>query len=109
MALNYNNDEPFGRRDTGVFGAVEWVHSEAAKDIDTDAGEKELSAWGIMNLRAGYRFKLCTLNVGVDNVSDQEYAVANSYEWDVIGGTGSNPAIVNEPGRFIYASLGFNW
>jgi len=109
LALNYNNDEPLGRKDSGLFGTVEWVHSDAAKDIDTDAGEKELAAWDIMNLRMGYRFKSCTLNVGVDNVFNQTYAVANSYEWDVIGGTGANPAIVNEPGRSIYASLGFNW
>ncbi len=109
LALNYNSDKPLGQKDTGLFGTVEWVHSEAARDIDADAGEKQLSAWDIMNLRLGYQFKAYTLNVGVDNVFDREYTVANSYEWDVIGGTGANPAIVNEPGRFIYATLGFNW
>ena len=82
---------------------------DAAKDIDTGAGEKELASWDIMNLRMGYHFKSFTLNVGMDNVFDRKYAVANSYEWDVIGGTGANPAIVNEPGRFFYASLGFDW
>lgn len=109
LALNYNNDEPWGHKDTGLFGTIEWIHSDAAKDIDTDAGEQELSAWDIINLRVGYRFKWCTLNVGVDNIFDQTYTVANSYEWDVVGGTGANPAIVSEPGRFIYASLGFVW
>lgn len=109
LALNYNNDEPLGQKDTGLFGTVEWVHSDTAEYIDTDAGEKKLAAWDIMNLRVGYQFKSCILNAGVDNIFDQKYAVANSYEWDVIGGTGANPAIVNEPGRFIYASLGFNW
>ncbi|XPS88285.1 TonB-dependent receptor [Desulfosarcina variabilis str. Montpellier] len=109
LALNYKNEQPLGQKDTGLFGTVEWVHSDTAKDIDTEAGEQELAAWDIMNLRVGYQFKWCTLNVGMDNVFDQTYKVANSYEWDVIGGTGANPAIVNEPGRFIYASLGFNW
>lgn len=109
LVLNYNNDKPFGREDNRLFGTIEWVHSDAAKDIDTDVGEKRLSAWDIMNLRMGYRFKNCTLNLGVDNVFDRKYTVANSYEWDVIGGTWANPAIVNEPGRFIYASLGFSW
>jgi iron complex outermembrane receptor protein len=109
LALNYSNDKLFGQEHAGLFGTVEWVHSDAAKDIDTDAGEKQLAAWDIMNLRMGYRFKACTLNVGVDNVFDRKYTVANSYEWDVIGGSGANPAIVNEPGRFFYASLGFNW
>jgi iron complex outermembrane recepter protein len=104
LALNYNKDKPFGPERTGVFGTVEWVHSDPARDIDTDAGEKQLPSWDIMNLRMGYQSKSYTLNVGVENVFDQKYTVANSYEWDVIGGTGANPAIVNEPGRFIYAS-----
>ncbi len=109
LALKYEKEEPLGQKDTGLFGTVEWVHSDAAKDIDTGAGEKELASWDIMNLRMGYHFKSFTLNVGMDNVFDRKYAVANSYEWDVIGGTGANPAIVNEPGRFFYASLGFDW
>jgi len=96
LALNYHNDRPFGQEYAGLFGTVEWVHSNAAKDIDTDTGEKQLAAWDIMNLRMGYQFKTCTLTLGVDNVFDRKYTVANSYEWDVIGGTGANPAIVNE-------------
>lgn len=109
LALSYNNDKPLGQQDSGLFGTVEWVHSNAARDIDTDAGEKRLAAWDIMNLRMGYQFKSCTLNVGADNVFDRKYTVANSYEWDVIGGTGANPAIVNEPGRFIYSTIGYTW
>ena len=109
LALNYNNDKPFGQEHSGLFGTVEWVHSDEARDIDTDAGEKRLSAWDIMNLRVGHRFKACTLNVGIDNIFNRKYTVANSYEWDVIGGSGANPAIVNEPGRFIYATIGYTW
>ncbi len=109
VALNYHSDTPLGQKDTGLFGTVEWVHSDAARDIDTDAGEKHLDAWDIMNLRMGYQFRSLTLNVGMDNVFDRKYTVANSYEWDVIGGTGANPAIVNEPGRFLYATVEFNW
>ena len=109
LAVNYNNDRPFEREDAGLFGTLEWVHSNAANDIDTDAGEQHLSEWDIMNLRMGYQFKFYTLNLGVDNMFDRKYTVANSYEWDVIGGSGANPAIVNEPGRFFYASVGFTW
>lgn len=109
LALNYNNDKPLGQKDTGLFGTVEWVHSEVARDIDIDAGEKRLAAWNIMNLRMGYQFKSFTLNTGMDNAFDRKYTVANSYEWDVIGGTGANPAIVNEPGRFIYATIAYTW
>lgn len=109
MALNYNNAAPFGQNDAGLFGAFEWVHSNAATDIDSYAGEKALGAWDIFNLRVGYRYRFATLNIGVDNLFDKTYASANSYEWDVVGGTGSNPAIVNEPGRFVYGSLSFKW
>jgi len=109
MALNYNNAKPFGQTDAGLFGTFEWVHSNAATEIDQYAGEQRISSWDVFNLRAGYRFRFCTLNVGVDNLFDKNYTSANSYEWDVVGGTGANPAIVNEPGRFVYASLGFKW
>ena len=109
LALNYNNDKPFSRDDTGLYGTVEWVHSDAANDVDTDAGEKRLPAWDIMNLRMGYRFKSYTLNIGVDNLFDRKYSVVNSYEWDVIGGSGANPAIVSEPGCFLYVSLNLKW
>jgi iron complex outermembrane receptor protein len=45
----------------------------------------------------------------MDNVFDRQYTVANSYEWDVISGTGANPAIVSEPGRFLYAVVEYSW
>ena len=109
LALSYNNTKPFSQPDAGLFGTVEWVHSDEATEIDIDAGEQEIGAWDVFNLRAGYRFKNYTLNLGIDNLFDQQYTSANSYEWDVVGGSGANPAIVNEPGRFVYASLNFKW
>lgn len=44
VALNYNNSKPFDQADTGLFGTFEWVHSNAATDIDASAGEKPLGA-----------------------------------------------------------------
>jgi iron complex outermembrane receptor protein len=109
LALSYNNSKPFSQPDAGLFGTLEWVHADAATAIDMDAGEQEIGAWDVFNLRVGYRFKNYTLNLGVDNLFDQQYTSANSYEWDVVGGSGANPAIVNEPGRFVYASLNWKW
>jgi iron complex outermembrane receptor protein len=108
LALNYNHEKPFDREKAAFSGSLEWVHSNAAAAADADAGEKRLLAWDIMNLRIGCRFKSLALNVGVDNIFDREYTVANSYEWDVIGGSGATPAIVNEPGRFYYLSICFS-
>ncbi len=88
-----------------LFGTLEWIHSENADNVDVAAGEKALSGWDVVNFRGGWNYKMLTLNVGVENIFDRRYAVANSYEWDVVSGSGANPAIVYEPGRFFYASI----
>ncbi len=107
LSLNYNKNDSNSK--SGAFGTLELIHSEAAVDVDTDVGEKKLPAWDIVNLRVGYQFRAFNLNIGVDNIFDKEYAVANSYEWDALGGSGANPSIINEPGRFIYLTIGYNF
>jgi iron complex outermembrane receptor protein len=97
LALHYNCPD--------YFGILEWIHSEDADNIDTDAGEQELNSWDVFNIRAGFNYRQLTFNVGFENILDKRYAVANSYEWDVVSGSGANPAIVYEPGRFFYASI----
>ena len=100
LALHYDHSD--------FFGTLAWIHSEKADDIDIDAGETRLSGWNVVNLRAGYQYKQhLALNVGIENIFDEHYAVANSYEWDVVAGTGATPAIVYEPGRFFYASVSY--
>lgn len=97
LALHYDR--------TNLFGTVEWVGSKDADAVDVDAGEQKLDGWNVVNIRGGYHYKPFTFNAGVDNIFDKHYAVANSYEWDVVSGSGANPAIVYEPGRFFYATL----
>ena len=92
-----------------LFGTLEWIHSENADNVDVDAGEKGLSGWDVVNFRGGWNYKMLTLNVGVENIFDRRYAVANSYEWDVVSGSGANPAIISEPGRFFYTSISCNF
>lgn len=100
LALHYDHSD--------FFGTLEWIHLEEADDIDIDAGETRLSGWNVVNLRAGYRYKQhLTLNIGIENIFDEHYAVANSYEWDVVGGSGATPAIVYEPGRYFYATVSY--
>lgn len=89
---------------------LEWVHAGHAQYVDLDAGEQKLPSWDVLNLRLGYQVTdQVTLNAGVNNLLDRAYAVANSYEWDVLSGAAANPAIVNEPGRFFYASLSYRF
>ena len=94
---------------------MRWVHSEKSRDIDRDAGEIHLKGWDVFNFRVGYQFTEkegvlsflngLSLNLGIDNMFDKKYAVANSYEYDPTDTGGANVRIVNEPGRFIYGSL----
>jgi iron complex outermembrane receptor protein len=109
LALRYDRENPFNLGDADLFANVEWSFSDSAEHIDEDAGEVRLGAWNVFNVRTGCRFERYTLNLGVENLFDEPYTVANSYEWDVISGSGSNPAIVNEPGRSAYASLRIGW
>ncbi len=109
LSLDFHGARPFDIDNTELYSTIEWVHSEDADHIDQDAGEVTISGWDIMNIRIGYRYKSAVINLGIDNLFDRLYTVANSYEWDVISGTGANPAIVNEPGRFLYGSVAFNW
>ncbi len=103
VALRYQTDLESLRQ--GLFGTIEWVHSEPDRHVDIAAGEKQIAGWDTINFLLGYSWKSITLSLGGENIFDKYYAVANSYEWDVIGGTGANPAIVHEPGRTVYASL----
>lgn len=109
LALDYERELTLGGAKPLVFATVEWVHGNASRDVDTAAGEKVLPAWDVANLRAGCHVGAWSFTAGIDNVFDATYAVANSYEWDVVSGVAANPIIVNEPGRFAYASLGYSW
>lgn len=99
IALHYDNGS--------LLGILEWIHLQKAGDVDQAAGEQVLKGWDVLNFRAGYQYTQLAFNVGIDNITDRCYAVANSYEWDVVSGTGATPAVINEPGRFIYASFSY--
>ena len=101
LVLSYDNSK--------LFGTLEWIHSEDASHVDIDAGEQKLKGWDVVNARLGYRYKNLTFYVGVNNIFDKKYAVANSYEWDVVAGAGAEPKIVNEPGRFFYGSISYSF
>ncbi|MDD5021773.1 MAG: TonB-dependent receptor plug domain-containing protein [Endomicrobiaceae bacterium] len=111
LALSYDKN--------GFFAIYEWLHSLDSKDIDRDAGETTLKGWDVFNLRLGYQFKEkegkksildgLSLNFGIDNILDKEYTMANSYEYDPTDTSGTNVKIVNEPGRFIYGSLSYQF
>jgi len=101
------------------FATLEWVHSDEYIHYDADAGERSINSWGIVNFRAGKEIgknkgffsflEGAYLNIGVNNIFNKHYAVANSYEYDPTNPGGANVRIVNEPGTFAYGSLSYQF
>jgi len=71
--------------------------------IDPDIGESTIGGWAVLNLSASYGInESLSVSVGVDNVFDKQYAVANAFVRDPF----NSGTIVNEPGRFLFIRLG---
>ncbi|WP_320056189.1 TonB-dependent receptor [Desulfuromonas thiophila] len=89
---------------------VEWLHAGASRQVDEAAGEVRMADWDVVNLSARYELaRHWTLHLGVENLFDAYYAVANSYEYDVVSGAAVAPPIIYEPGRMAYLSLVSRW
>lgn len=103
FALTYN--------DSKYLAMVELLSAGEQKNIDSDNGEKKIDCYSILNLKGGYNFnKRVSLNIGVDNLFDETYAVNNSYVGrGVISSIGSEPMVINEAGRNFYANLNYRF
>lgn len=89
---------------------IEWLHSGRNSSIDEQAGEVSLDAWDVINITAGYTIAPgWDIHLGIENLLDEYYAVANSYEYDVVSGSDAAVPIVYEPGRLLYLSLIYRW
>ncbi|MBN1404849.1 MAG: TonB-dependent receptor [Opitutales bacterium] len=109
VALDYQGQHSIAGRYLRLFGSIGLVHGDKCERIDSDAGETLLDSWNVVNMRVGVSAGSWTFVAGVDNLFDQTYALANSYEWDVLAGASAQPLVVNEPGRFVYASISRQW
>lgn len=99
--------------DTGVnYLMTEWIAAKA-QTIDSDNGEKDISGYGILNLKYGHDFQNgFSLNVGVNNFFDRTYAINNGYIGNelITGVTGStDPLVINEPGRSFYTTVSYKF
>jgi iron complex outermembrane receptor protein len=79
--------------------------------IDSDNNEKEISGYGILNLKYGYDFRNgFSLMSGINNFFNRTYAVNNSYIGNqLIGFNGTDPLVLNEPGRNFYATVSYKF
>lgn len=99
--------------DTGVnYLMTEWMAAKA-QTIDSNNGEKDISGYGILNLKYGHDFQNgFSLNAGINNLFDRTYAVNNGYIGNelITGITGStDPLVINEPGRNFYTTLSYKF
>ena len=105
MGLTYDYD-------ASTFVAVQFVHVDKWSNYDADNGEQEIDAYNIVNLKGQTTLaKNFELTVGVDNLFDKTYAVSNTYAdlTLLIDGSTSEVLLLNEPGRYIYASLKYKF
>jgi iron complex outermembrane receptor protein len=96
--------------DNNTNAMVEFVHVDKWSNYDLDNGEQEIKAYNIINLKAQTTFaKNFELTVGIDNLFDKAYAVSNTYRDLTLLSDGTEVMLLNEPGRYAYASLKYKF
>jgi len=99
--------------DTGTnYLMTEWIAAKT-QTIDSNNGEKDISGYGILNLKYGHNFQNgFSFNAGINNFFDRTYAVNNGYIGNelITGITGStDPLVINEPGRSFYTNVSYKF
>jgi iron complex outermembrane receptor protein len=103
LAANYDYDESLVLR-TEVIASDKW------RDYDWANGEQELDAYAVLNLKATKQFSEdIELIVGIDNLFDKTYAVSNTYEDLTLLSVDGDVMLMNEPGRYIYTNIKYNF
>ncbi len=92
------------------YAMAEWIGA-SNQSVDANNGEKEISGYGILNLKYGHDFNNgFSLTTGINNFFDRTYALNNSYIGNqLIGYNGTNPLVLNEPGMNIYTTLSYKF
>ncbi len=91
---------------------IESLGADKWSNYDSDNGEQELGAYAVLNLKVDHQFSNgFGVALGVDNVTDQTYAVSNTYKDLVLvsGDVNDNVMLINEPGRYFYANVSYKY
>ncbi len=91
------------------YAAAEWIAAKSQK-YDQDNGEQAIQGYGILNLKYGTELgKGFSLSTGINNFFNRTYAVSNSYIGltTIMGST--QPLIMNDPGRNVYATISYKF
>jgi len=104
VGLRYDHDDTTN-------AMIEFVNVASWSDYDKDNGEQKLDGYNIVNIKAETTIaKNFEIIVGVDNLFDETYAVSNTYADLTLLATGtSDTMLLNETGRYAYASLKYKF
>jgi len=81
-------------------GKLEWIAAATQTKVDSSLNQQEVAGWGIVNISGGYTpMEGLSIDVGVENVFNQNYALSTSYDINPLNPT---TYIVNEPGRTFF-------
>ncbi|BAF70727.1 TonB-dependent receptor [Nitratiruptor sp. SB155-2] len=96
--------------DTGdYFASAEIRYSAKWNNYDSDNGEQAIKSWTVVNLKASKKISSqFSIDVGVDNLFDQDYAVNNTYVGRALV-SGAVPLLIHEPGRYLYTNLRYTF
>ncbi len=96
-ALSYEDEE--------YYAMIEALYSAPWDHYDADNGERRIDSWAVLNIKASKQISdTIRINVGIDNLFDETYAVNNTYVGRSLIG-GRTPVLINEPGRYLYANV----
>ncbi len=81
------------------------------KDYDSDNGEQYISSWAIINMEIKHKFnRYISFLGGIENILDKTYQRSNTYvDLTLISTGGTKYTLLNEKGRYIYASFDFKY
>lgn len=94
--------------DTTHFAMLEAINA-ADQITDKDNGEEDIDGYTILNLKGGHDFgNGIGVSAGIDNLTDETYAANNAYVGrGLISGT--DVMVLNEPGRYVYATVSYKF
>jgi len=86
------------------------IAASAWEDFDSDNGEQYIDSYGVLNLKATKSFENgLEVSIGVDNVTNETYAVSNTYKDLTLVTGGEDVMLLNEQGRYSYVNLKYKF
>jgi len=102
-SLNYDYDDQ-GSVQFSVVSAGKW------DDIDSQNGEQELDGYTVLNFKTSREFNNgVVLTAGVDNITDETYAITNTYKDLILMTDNTDTMLINEPGRYFYLNAKYQF